>query len=74
MNTITEHYSLKWQVKTKPHYKVTNCGKVYNTRTGRRIKKCLNGGSVGFWIASEWWPIDKVRQSLEKIRKETCPF
>jgi len=74
MNTITVRYALKWQVKGHANYRVTQCGKVFNTLTGRQIKKCLNGGSIGFWIASEWWPIAKVRNNIEKIPKEFCPF
>jgi hypothetical protein len=74
MNTITATYSLKWQLKSAPSYQVTACGKVFNIGTGRRIKKCLNGGSVGFWVAGRWMPLAQVRNNLERIPKVDCPF
>ena len=67
-------YDLKWQLKHLPYYKWTVCGKLINMRTGRRIKKTLNGGSVGYWIASKFYTLKSLRGQLEKIPKNNCPF
>ena len=42
-----------------------------NIVTGKSV---LNGGSVGFWIAGNFYPKSKLNQNLELINKEKLPF
>jgi hypothetical protein len=75
MQTITANYALKWLVDFAPEYRVTKCGKMFNTRTGRMLKRCYNGGSIGYWIRGKWWPLGKLRARLGLIDKLTkYPF
>ena len=68
-------YNLKWQFKKLPNYKWTECGKLINCQTGRIIKKVLNG-SIGYWIAGDFYSLTKLREQklFEKIKEEDCPF
>ena len=36
--SISNTYVLKWQLKDYPNYKFTDCGKCFNTKTGKEIK------------------------------------
>ncbi len=74
MNRISISYTLKWQCKFAHHYKWSKCGKLFNVKTGNQIKKTLNGGSIGYWIGCKFYTINKLRQQVELIQKETCPF
>ena len=74
MDTISIRYRLKWQLKTDTKYKWSECGKLFNTQTGRIKKKALNGSNIGYWIGREFITLDKLRKELELIPKEKCPF
>ena len=74
MQTISVTYVLEWQLKFATHYKITKCGKVFNMRTGRQIKKVLNNRSLGFWIESNFYSLKTLRRNLEKIPKEKYFF
>lgn len=74
METISIKYGLIWQFKGHENYKFTRCKKCFNTNRGKQVKMVLNGGSIGFWIASKFFPLSKINQYLEKITYETFPF
>lgn len=74
MQTISVNYSLKWQLKFAPHYKWSKCGKLFNTKTGRIIRKVVNGGSIGYWICEDFYTLIELRKHLELIPKNNCPF
>jgi hypothetical protein len=75
METISVTYSLVWQFKEYPHLKITKCKKVFNCKTGKQLKQTINGGSIGFWIASKLFvPTSKINSKIEKIPIPDCPF
>lgn len=74
MPSFTVTYALIYQFKEAKNYKVSKCGKVFNTRTNRQIKKCYNSGSIGYWINKKFMIIPKDKSTLEKITKVKCPF
>ena len=74
MNSISVNYVLKWQCKFANHYKWSKCGKLFNMKTGKQIKKTLNGGSVGYWIASKFYTLNALKSQVELIPKEQTPF
>ena len=75
MNSISITYNLKWQYKKLTYYKWTTCGKLINTQTGRKIKKTVNGRSIGYWIKGSFVTLNNLRKELELIpKKEHCPF
>jgi len=74
MKSISINYDLKWRYKLLHYYQWTTCGKLINTQTGRKIKKTVNGRSVGYWIKSKFIPLSKLKKELELIPKEIYPF
>ena len=75
MQTISVTYDLKWQIKGNEKYKWTSCKKLFNTQTGRQIKKTMNCRSVGYWIEKQFITLDNLRANLELIpKKELTPF
>lgn len=74
MNTISINYSLKWQFKELPFYQMTANGILFNMRTGRIKKQCINGGSYGFWIGKNFITSKQMRNKLELIKQSGCPF
>ncbi len=73
-STISVSYSLKWQIKGYTHYKFTKCAILFNCKTGRIKKQCLNGGSIGYWIDRKFYTLPQLRSKLEKIPKDIYPF
>jgi hypothetical protein len=71
---ISNTYALKWQYKDAPHYCVSLCKKIINTRTNKVLKRCLNGGSIGYWIKGSWVAEKNVNRLLEIIEEVDCPF
>lgn len=74
MNSISVKYVLEWRLKNNPNYQLTKCGRMFNIKTGKQITKVLNSRCVGFWIGREFKSANTLRNHLEKIPKETCPF
>lgn len=72
--TISTTYTLKWKFKDHPKYAITSCKKVINTHRGTIVKKVVNGGSIGWWIAGSFIPKSKVNDFVEKINKQNIPF
>lgn len=71
---IEVKYKCKWQLKPYPHYKWTECKRLFNCRTGREIKKTIKGMSIGYWIGKNFITLDKLRSELELIPKVKVPF
>jgi len=75
MDTITITYKLKWQLKSNPKYKWSECGKLFNTIRGVEIKKTVNGNKPGYWIAGKFIRLEQMKAGmLQNIVKEKCPF
>lgn len=75
MQTISIQYSLKWEFKDYPNYKITSCRKVVNCKTGKIKKQCLNGGSIGYWIGKTFIPKSKLNEQIIIIKQDIqIPF
>jgi hypothetical protein len=74
MNSISVTYTLKYELSFAPNYKWTECGKCFNTRTGRQVKQTLVGGSIGYCINSKFKSLKFLRENLVKIKHELLPF
>lgn len=72
--TISKTYKLVWEISGYEIYKVSKCGKIFNTKSGKEIKKILNGSTVGFWIKDKFFTLEKLRKLLVKIKHSDCPF
>jgi hypothetical protein len=42
MNSISVNYALIWEIDFANHYQVTKDGKVFNTKTGKQLKRVVN--------------------------------
>ena len=74
MSKISISYTLKWQLKTDNKYKWSTCGKLFNVQRNKMKKKVVNGGSIGYWIGTTFFTLDKLLNDLELIPKEKIPF
>ena len=72
--SFTVVYSYVWEVSFANHYKFTKCGKMINGRTGRELKKKLNGYTKGYNIGSKFYSIKSLRTHLIRIQKIEIPF
>ena len=64
----------KWQFKDYPYYKITTCKKVVNTKTGKIINFTKSGGSVGYFIAGNFYKKSDINSYIELIPKTKYPF
>jgi hypothetical protein len=72
---INVSYNSKWQLRNKPQYKWTECKRLFNTNTGREIKKTLKGMVAGYWIGKDFIKLSEMKNMVELIpKKEYCPF
>ena len=67
MYSLSKHYTLRWQFKEHPHYQISTDRTIINTQRGTQVKRCVNGGSIGYWIAGQWYNEKKVNQHVEII-------
>ena len=74
METISVNYSLKWQLKNMPQYKFSACGRMFNCKTGKLLKRTVNGGSIGYWIGRKFTTLKDLRTQIELIPKQNYPF
>ena len=67
-------FTVKWQFRDYPHYKISTCKKVINFQTGRVIKCTKNGGSVGYFISGKFYKKSDINSHIELIPKIKYPF
>jgi hypothetical protein len=67
-------YKAIWQLKTAKWYKWTECKKLINTRTGKEITKTMKGSQSGYYIDRKFVKLTEMRNMVEKITYEDCPF
>lgn len=76
MDTISINYSLVWRFKNYPHIQIATDRKIYNTKTGRKLKITRNGGSIGVWVGKNIFITkSKINDHIEVLpKKQYCPF
>ena len=74
MSGISITYTPKYQISFATEYKFTKCGLCVNTKTGRKIKKVYNNGSIGYSIRGKFRSLTFLRRHLEKVNRVECPF
>ncbi len=74
MITISTTYDLKWELSFAPEYKFSKCGKCFNTKRGKEVRRTLIGYSVGYYIRGKFYTLNTLRSKLELIKKVYCPF
>lgn len=71
---VQVNFTVKWQFKDYPHYKVSTCKKVINCQTGKIIKCTKSGGSVGYFIVGKFYKKSNINVFIEVIQKSKLPF
>lgn len=71
---MANSYDLKWQIIFDTKYKISKCKKIINTHTGRKLKECVNGYSVGYWFNKTFIPKNKINDYVELIPHYELPF
>lgn len=74
MHLISVNYTLIWQLDFMPNIQFTVCGKCFNVLTNKQKRKTVNGGSIGYWIGSKFYTLNKLRPHIRKIEKNYSPF
>lgn len=74
MTTITKSISFKWKLDFNDNYRWTTDNELYNIKTMRKIKKTINGYSVGYWICGKFYTLNNLKKHLIKIQKTILPF
>lgn len=74
MNTATITYELLWQLDFAPEYQFTQCGKCFNVKRGRIVKRLYLNRCVGYKIRGRFYSLTRLRERLEKIPVTDCPF
>ena len=72
--SITNSYDLKWQIIFDNKYKISTCKQIINTRTGHKLKECVNGYSIGYWFGKTFIPKNKINCYIENIPYYNLPF
>lgn len=72
--TISNTYSLVWQISDAENYKFTKDGKCFNAKRNKELKRVIVGGSIGYCINGKFQSLTKLRSKLIKIKESDCPF
>jgi len=73
MNVLCS-YKAKWRHNHFNHYVWTECKKLINSKTGKEIKKTIKGGKAGYYINRDFKSLDELKNQIELIQKDFCPF
>lgn len=74
MHSFTVTYAIKYVIDFAPEYVFNKHKECYNLKTGRRIKKVMQGRSIGYNIKGKFYSLTRLRNHLQKPQNEECPF
>lgn len=74
MSTISISYNYKWVLKFDSNYVFSVCGKCFNLKRNKLVKKVLKGYTVGYNITGKFYTLENLRKELVKIEDNFCPF
>jgi hypothetical protein len=72
--TITYTYILKWQVSDAPEYCFSACGRLFNTKRGKEVKKVMQGRAAGYNIRGKFISLSALRPKIVKLQEVEVPF
>ncbi len=71
MNSLT----IAFNIENYPDYAVLKGGAIINKKTGRKLKKTLNGGyTKGVWFSKKFITEYKLKPLLKRPKNFKCPF
>lgn len=71
---VTVLFTVKWEFKEHPHYKISTCKKIINCKTGKIIKCTKSGGSVGYFISGIFYKKSDINKHIQLIKVIEYPF
>ncbi len=71
--TVSTTYTLEWYIPNTDYY-FTKCGRCFNVKRSKEVRRILNGGCVGFTINGKFESLKIIRNKLTKIKENKCPF
>lgn len=74
MHCFTITYTITFIIDFAPYYAFNKYRELYNLKTGRRLKKISNNGTLGYKIKGKFYSLKKLRKHLIKPEKESLPF
>jgi hypothetical protein len=72
--SITCSYEKRWIIDGMEHYCFTETKELFNSKTGRKIKKTLVGYTQGYWIGKKFYTLNKLRPLLKRPVNFDIPF
>lgn len=63
-----------WFIKGYDGYGFSKDKLLYNIKTGRVVKRCLKGYTVGYNLNGRFISRNKLKPLLTKVIKTNCPF
>ena len=74
MIEFTVKYLAKYRLKNNQHYIFSTCGLCFNQKSGKLVKQITKKYTIGYLIDGKFRSLDRLREELEIITKNTCPF
>lgn len=74
MKTISKNYAVEWQLDFAKNYVWTKQGQCFNSKTNMQIRKSIKNRCIGYYIEGKFYSLKKLRQHLEKIKRDEAPF
>lgn len=74
MESITYTIEIKWKITGYESYGFGVDKNLYNLKTQRKLKKCYNNGSIGYWFNKKFITLVQLKKMLYKPKNEKLPF
>jgi hypothetical protein len=71
--SISTSYTLILRYLDTDYY-FTKDGICINVKRGKIVKRVLNGGSYGYCLNGKFETLKSIRNKLNKVEKNKCPF
>lgn len=71
---VQVNFTVKWEFKDNPHYKISTCKKIINCKTGKIIKCTKSCGSVGYFINGSFYKKSDINKHIQLIKVSERPF
>lgn len=67
-------YKSKYRLKNNPNYIFSICGLCFNQKSGNLVKQIIKGYTIGYLIDGKFRSLISLKEELEIISKNNCPF
>lgn len=72
--SINYTFEIAFEIEGYNDYVVVNGGDIYNRKTQRKLKKTVNGGTIGVWFGKKFLTKKRLHTLLKKPCKILLPF